>query len=309
MKASVLVIGEALLDVISADGETVVVPGGSPANVAVGLGRLGRRTRFLTWLARDHDGEVVEQHLLKSGIEILPSSFSAQKTSRVYTTIDEKGEPAYRTDIHWVVDNQTLDSTSTLDDCLLLYIGSVATMVPPGADAVAAIMRESRHRSLVFYDPNVRPAHMGEHSRAIERVENLVSMSDVVKVSTDDLLWLYPSSDPIEAIGRWSTTGPALVVLTAGAAGCTAISKTGQRYRLQATTQVEVVDTIGAGDAFMSSLIDACWDIGLAGLKCQQRLDKLSPTQIVQLLKRSMRAAEVTVGRKGANPPWQSELE
>ena len=137
-----------------------------------------------------------------------------------------------------------------------LHTGSLATVLPPGeANVVDLVEREhERGRVTVSYDPNVRPALLGDAVRARPDIEHLVAMSDVVKVSDEDLRWLYPDRRDEEVAQDWLASGPALVVVTRGGAGVYAVSA-GLELR-RAAVPIDLVDTVGAGDSFTSGLLD-----------------------------------------------------
>ena len=137
-----------------------------------------------------------------------------------------------------------------------LHTGSLATVLPPGrTNVVDLVEREhERGRVTVSYDPNVRPALLGDAVRARPDIEHLVAMSDVVKVSDEDLRWLYPDRRDEEVAQDWLASGPALVVVTRGGAGVYAVSA-GLELR-RAAVPIDLVDTVGAGDSFTSGLLD-----------------------------------------------------
>jgi fructokinase len=300
-----LVLGEALIDVVTRpDGSRAQHPGGSPANVALGLGRLGRRVDLLTWLGPDTDGDLVRRHLRGSGVNVLQGNRSALRTPVATAHIDESGAASYEFDLEW-------DLPETWDedpgDPVVIHTGSIATVLQPGGTAVAKIVGRRRSTSTVTYDPNLRPALMGSPAHALPVVDALVRLADVVKVSDEDLAWLHPGVAPAEIAEQWSRSGPSLVVVTHGGEGAFASTSAGARISVEAPT-VQVADTVGAGDSFMGGLIDGLWSAGLLGADRRQALADVDAGTVQAVLERCARIAAITVSRAGANPPRLAEL-
>lgn len=300
-----LVIGEALIDVVErADGTRDQHPGGSPANVALGLGRLGRAVDLLTWLGEDAEGELVRHHLRSSHVDVLTGDRSAIRTPIATAHLDDEGVATYEFDLDW-----DLPSRWDGDDRapLVVHTGSIATVLEPGAQRVAQELTRRQPRSTVTYDPNLRPALMGSPDRAEPYVAAMVRLADVVKVSDEDLAWLHPGVAPAEIAEDWARSGPALVVVTHGGEGAFAVTSAGARLHV-AAPRVQVVDTVGAGDSFMGGLIDGLWSAGLLGGDRRTALHDVDAATVEAVLERCTRIAAITVSREGANPPRSDEL-
>ncbi len=300
-----LVVGEALVDVVlRPDGERAEHPGGSPANVAIGLGRLGRRADLLTWLAPDAHGDLVRAHLEDSDVHVLAGDRHPGSTPLAIATLDDDGAASYEFDLTW-------ELPSTWDeepgDPLVVHTGSIAAVLQPGGDAVARLVEQRRTVATVTYDPNLRPALMGSPEQALPAVERLLALADVVKVSDEDLAWLHPGLPVAEIARDWLTRGPALVVVTLGGDGAYAVTADGAELTVDAL-RVEVADTVGAGDSFMSGLIDGLWSAGLLGADARPALRGVDATVLHEVLARCVRIAAITVSRAGANPPSRAEL-
>ena len=195
MTEHALVIGEALVDVVRRpDGSQAAHPGGSPANVALGLARLGRRAELLTYLGDDAYGTLVRHHVESSGATIALGS-PAPHTSVATATLDAQGVATYDFDLTWDI----AGDATTLPSPLVVHTGSIAAVLEPGATAVTRILSAAREGATVTYDPNVRPSLMGDRADAAARIERLVALSDVVKVSDEDLAWLFPGEQPADA--------------------------------------------------------------------------------------------------------------
>lgn len=300
-----LVIGEALIDVVErTDGSREQHPGGSPANVALGLGRLGRRVDLLTWLGRDAGGDLVREHLGASGVTVLEGDRAAARTSVAVAHLDAAGVATYEFDLEWdLPDSWAQDD----DDPLVAHTGSIAAVLQPGGTRVLHELERRRGTSTITYDPNLRPALMGSPEVALPHVEALVRLADVVKVSDEDLAWLHPGIAPAEIAETWARSGPALVVVTHGGEGAFAVTASDARLQVPAPA-VQVADTVGAGDSFMGGLIDGLWSAGLLGAHRRDALHDVDVETVEDVLRRCARIAAITVSRAGANPPWSHEL-
>ncbi|UZN04370.1 carbohydrate kinase family protein [Cellulomonas sp. S1-8] len=300
-----LVIGEALVDAVRRpDGSRDDFPGGSPANVALGLARLGRRVDLLTWLAPDAHGDLVRRHLEASGVRVLRGDRAPARTPVATAHLDAAGVATYAFDLEWDLPS-TWDED---DDALVVHTGSIATVLTPGAPRVAELLESRRATSTTTYDPNLRPALMGDPADVLPVVERLVRAADVVKVSDEDLAWLLPGVAPAEVAEDWSRSGPALVVVTHGGDGAFASTSAGARLSVPAP-RVTVADTVGAGDSFMGGLIDGLWSAGLLGADRRAALHEVDAATVERVLARCALIAALTVSRPGADPPSGAELE
>ncbi|MFC9259397.1 carbohydrate kinase family protein [Streptomyces hydrogenans] len=296
---SFLVIGECVADIVRGPGAADVVhPGGSPANVAYGLARLGRPATLLTQLADDPSGRLIAAHLTGAGVRLAIGGVPARTPSAV-VTLDGRGQAAYAFDIAWTLTAE--EPPATPEPVRHVHLGSIAAVTEPGAATVLALTGRLRPAATVSYDPNVRPALMGEHGPAVARVERCVALADLVKASDEDLAWLYPG-EPVEAVAaRWLALGPAVVLVTRGGDGALAVTR--EHTVAAGAPAVAVVDTVGAGDSFMSAVLDA-----LAG-RDRAALAALGADALAGLLARAAAAAAVTVSRAGARPPDRAELD
>ncbi|MGF0116060.1 carbohydrate kinase family protein [Promicromonospora sp. Marseille-Q5078] len=304
MSAHVLAVGEALVDVVHRpDGTSEEHPGGSLANVALTLGRLGRDVRLATWIGPDERGDDVRAWLGESRVQLAPGSDGAARTSVAQATLDDTGAATYEFDLDW----QVPDGAAVDGDTLAVHTGSIAAMLAPGDAEVHRLLTAARGTATVTYDPNARPAIMGDAASVRPRVEEIVALSDVVKVSDEDLAWLAPGVEPLDAARAWQRSGPAVVVVTFGGEGATAVTAAGE-VTVKAP-RVDVVDTVGAGDSFMGALLDGLWSAGLLGADRRAALHAVPTAVTASLLERCAAVAAVTVSRAGANPPWERELD
>jgi fructokinase len=302
----VLAIGEALVDIVSPASNpsaATEIPGGSPANVAMTLGRLGRNVALQTWIGRDPRGDVITKHFGDSHVFITPESYGADRTPTALATLDENGAASYTFDLEWA----PASPIRVADTARVVHAGSIATVIEPGGPAVLDALVAARQHAIITYDPNARPAIMGSPEESLATVNKFVAVSDVVKVSDEDIAWLT-GGRPVEDVLRdWLTMGPAIVIVTRGKTGALAHTVSGVR-RAAVPADVEVVDTVGAGDSFMGGIIDALWSLGLVGAMSRPALHAIEDDQVRAILDRASAISDITVSRAGANPPWLSEL-
>jgi fructokinase len=293
-----LVIGESLIDIVESDEHV----GGSPLNVAVGLGRLGREVDFLTYIADDAYGRRITEYLNAAGVQLVSESRTAERTATARSTIAEDGSADYVFDLDW-----QLSGTPPVAPPLFVHTGSIAAVQDPGCLAVAALIDTYRVSATVTFDPNVRPSLIADRDLARERIEHLVERSDIVKVSEEDLRWIDPDRPPERIAQTWLALGPAIVAVTMADRGAAAVCAAGVA-RVPARP-VQVVDTVGAGDAFMVGLIDALWGRGLLGAQRRAELAGLDLDALTAALEAASAAAALTVGRAGADLPDRAALD
>ena len=290
-----LVIGEALIDIV----DHVEHIGGSPLNVAVGLARLGREVDFLTHIGDDERGRRIADYLKASGVQLVPGSASAGRTPTAAATIAEDGSAAYTFDLDW-----QLSGTPEVAPPLFVHTGSIAAVREPGCLAVAALLDAYRVSATLCFDPNVRPSLIADRDVARDRIARLVERCDIVKASDEDLRWIDPDHEPERTARAWLASGPALVVVTMGDRGAMAFCSAG-RARV-AARPVAVVDTVGAGDAFMVGLLDALW--GFLGADRRAALGRIGLDALTTALESAGLSSALTVGRAGADLPDRAAL-
>lgn len=304
MSEPTLVIGEALVDVVhEQSGEVREHVGGSPLNVAVGLQRLGHPTELACWFAADERGEAIRSRLAEDGVTIVAGSDGAQRTSTATATLDESGAATYEFDLDWQVPIPLPQHVGHV------HTGSIAALLQPGAADIEACLLAHRMRGTVSYDPNARPQLMGSPADARQQVEQLVGLSDVVKLSDEDATWLYDGA-PYEVVAQeFGRLGPFLVVVTRGGDGAFVHLPWANESREIPGRTVEVVDTVGAGDSFMSGLISGLLDAGfLGGVEARERLRWARWEEVAPALDRALATSAITVSRAGANPPTRADL-
>lgn len=304
------VLGEALLDMVQAEagGAYTAQPGGGPLNIAVGLRRLGHETQLLARLSTGALGTSVREYAVSNGLDLSAVVETSAPTTLAFAMLDDQGTASYEFYVEGTADwAWTVDELPQLSpEVNVLHVGSLATVIEPGATAILRLVQRvfDTGGTLVSFDPNVRPALAGAHLHAVERVESFVRSSHLVKTSDDDLGWLYPGADVDDVLDRWLDLGPSLVVLTVGRDGCRAATCDGQRVSSPGEP-VDVIDTIGAGDAFESGLLSA---LAEAGAATPESLASIDSSTVRLVLQQANRVAAMACERRGADPPTEAEL-
>lgn len=301
----VLVVGETLVDIVRApDGSVTEHVGGSPANVAMGIARLGHDTVLATTLGDDDHGARCREQITDHGVAIENLDAGGHRTSTAVATLDQSGTAEYDFDLHW-----DLKPVTDLGRFGHVHTGSIAATLTPGADVITESVAAAREHATISYDPNVRPTIMGTVDEVRSRVEELIALSDVVKASEDDVVWLYAGRSLPEVMAVWGRLGPGLVVITRGGDGVTyRVTSTGDVVEESARADT-VADTVGAGDSFMAGLVSGLLDAGLLGeTSARERLASATVDTVAGAVSRALATSGVTVGRSGAYAPTRDEI-
>ncbi|MFH8435668.1 PfkB family carbohydrate kinase [Streptomyces sp. NPDC018007] len=280
-RRSVLVVGEALVDLVPAEGEAgvrVAQPGGAPANVAVGLARLGGRPSFVGGLGDDAFGDTVGRWLTGAGVDLSLSTRPALPTALAVADPGARGN-TYRFHLGDTATFALPDRTAEAGRFGAVYVGGLAAVVEPAAAVVAAVAREAARSGLLAVDPNVRDDRTLDPVRCRERLRELCALARIVKASDEDLVRLWPDASP-EASCRELAERGRLVVMTRGARGATAYVHGAPAVSVPARP-VRVVNTIGAGDAFMAGMLawlgaEADWCTELTAERAEAMLEYAS---------------------------------
>jgi fructokinase len=281
--------------------------GGSPLNVAAGLAKLDQPAALLARFSRDPFGRILRRYADRAGADLSLAVDTDAPSTLAVVSLDDDGVATYdffvdgTADWGWT-EAELADLPATLR---YVHFGSLASWTPPGADAIAGRLTRLRAEgdSIISYDPNVRPGLLGERSHGVAAVETSIALAHLVKASTEDLDWLYPSAAPADVARRWLGLGPDVVVITDGGNGPTAYTDTHTLTR--PAIPVDVVDTVGAGDAFMSGLLD-----GLARADVVSTHDlAYSPDLLSSLLDDASAVAAIVCSRAGADGPTRAEVD
>jgi len=293
---SIWVCGEVLIDILP----TGPVVGGGPANTAKALARLGHDVHFIDGISRDAYGQVARTELLRDGVNLDLALASDKPTCTATVTLDSAGGASYEF---------LIDGTATFDfhsswlpdpyrfQPQVLHIGTLVTVIEPGASALYDWAMQVAEFAPIVFDPNIRPSVQPDRDLYEAAVEKWAALSAVIKVSDDDLAWLFPEVSIDDVANRWINDGVFLVVVTRGANGIVGFTEDG-RVEVPGV-KVDVVDTVGAGDTVGAIVVEAMIEHGLIELR-GDRLHKV--------LSRAAHAAAITCSRQGAQPPYKHEL-
>lgn len=307
----IVVCGEALVDFTPTqigDREAYVPrAGGSPLNVAVTLARLGAPVAFLGRLSRDFFGQFLRRHLVANGVDLRYLKDGPELASLAFVHLVPGDEPAYRFYLENSADRGLLPEhlpSAFPDEVQALHFGSVSLVLEPGASTLEHCMRRARQARVVSLDPNVRPGLIADHDAYVRRLGGWLRQADIVKVSVADLAWLYPREEPERIARGWLELGPSLVAVTGGVDGCAGFTRE-QTVRVPGLV-VQVVDTVGAGDAYMGGLLAR---LQQRGWLARARLAGLTGNELTEVLSFANRASALTCTRAGADPPYRREMD
>jgi fructokinase len=305
------VIGEALIDLVDPGNGTACAahPGGSPLNVAIGLARLGQPVAFVGRLSRDPFGTVLRNHATRSGVDLTLAVDGAEPSTIALLDIKD-GIARYEFSVDGTADFQWTDAelAHLPPSVEWVHFGSLASWLPPGDEVIERRIAALRAGGdvVVSYDPNVRPQLQPDAAVAREQVEQSIRHAHVVKASLEDLAWLYPGESVAKVAKRWLTTGPDLVIITRGGDGSAAYTADAPVLE-RPVYPAPAIDTVGAGDAFTSGLLDA---LGRRGLTSVPRLRELhQPETLAAVIDDAALVAGLTTTRPGADPPRRAEVE
>lgn len=307
----ILCCGEALIDMIpspTVGGADGFVPhcGGAVFNTAIALGRLGTRTGMLTGLSRDMFGQQLSEGLKASHVDVSHVVLSDRPTTLAFVRLVD-GHATYDFyDENSAGRMLTPDAMPPLHtDVTALYFGGISLACEPGADAYAALLEVERRNRAVMLDPNIRPGFIRDVGRYRDRLDGMVARSDIVKVSDEDLNWIFPAPLSLrEKVDALLDKGPSVVVLTRGSEGATGFLADGTEVHVPAR-RVKIKDTVGAGDTFNAGLLAR---LSERGCLSRDNLRDVPADVLRAALELGARVAAVTVSRAGANPPWAEEL-
>jgi len=298
----ILVAGEALLDLVVTDGAVLPSPGGGPYNTARALGRLGASVGFLGRVSRDHFGSMLAEVLAESGVSLEYTSRGAEPSALAIAHRSADGEADYSFYLDGTTFGFATFPTPGADVCALC-VGSLALALEPSASALEALVQHEQDDRVVVIDPNVRAAAMTEHEGFRARFDRCCRAAHIVKLSASDASWLFPGTSHDEVTARLIDLGAVLVVLTLGAEG--AVARTRQAGARVPAQRVDIVDTIGAGDAFGAGLLVALKE---QGALAPRTLATLGEPDLERVLRFAAAVAALTCARPGSETPTRAEV-
>jgi fructokinase len=318
----ITVAGEAVIDLVDEGGGRYRAhPGGSAANVAVGLARLDVPCSLLARVSTDALGGQLTAHLAGNGVSLRDVVRAAEPTTLALASLDEAGQAAYSFYFQGTADWQWHRDElpgALRPDVTALHAGSLGLAMPPGAQVIEDLLAAERARGQVTIsiDPNVRPALAATRADEVARVERQIRLAHIVKASEEDIRWLYPGLGWEPVARAWQRLGPDVVVITLGARGAYALGPDGTEARRPARPVV-VADTVGAGDAFSAGLLDALGRRGLLGQAGglggaadpgrAAGLGHISAQELAEVVDWAVLVATLTCERPGADPPTRLE--
>lgn len=307
----ILCCGEALIDMIpeqTLKGSDAYVPrsGGAIFNTAIGLGRLGCRTGLLSGISTDMFGHQLMADLRASNVDTRYVIRSSRPTTLAFVKLSD-GHASYlfydENSASRMIEPH--DLPATLEDISAMYFGGISLACDPGSETYAQLAEAHASDCVVMIDPNIRPSFIQDETKFRDRIERMLRLADIVKVSDEDLNWIIQTSDSLEEkIAQLSELGPSIVILTRGSSGAQATLPNG-RSVFVASQKVEVVDTVGAGDTFNAGFLAS---LSEAGLLSKSAIRTISENDVTKAIGFGARVAAINIGRAGANPPWRGEL-
>lgn len=311
----ILCCGEALIDFIpvtgSASGETsrecyTPAVGGSPFNTAVAVSRLGPQVAFLSCVSNDLFGDQIMEEMRRNSVVTDFVKRGDQPTTLAFVRRNQRGEARYAFFANGSADRSLSDKdvpSALPDSVACLAFGSISLLLEPGATTITRlILRESGKRVLSF-DPNIRPNLISDRPAFMQRFLSLATHSTIVKVSDDDLHWLYPDLSLEEAARSLVNSGTKLVVVTAGESGSLAFSR--HLHLSVPAVMTDIADTVGAGDSFHGGLLTWLHDHGLLSVSGVAELDQ---RQAQAALTFAGQVAAIACSRPGADSAYRDEL-
>jgi fructokinase len=304
----ILISGEALVDLIpdpDKDARYDAVLGGSPYNVAIGLARLGASTAFISRISNDANGEKLAATLDRAGADLALVARDPRPTTLAFVM---RGTAQTGSRYSFYLDGTSFDGVWPFPEvwpqgARHLHVGSISAVEPRHGERVVTALQRARTRATTSFDPNVRPLVTPDRASVLALVERQVALASFVKASEEDLEWLYPGRLVEDSLSDWASRGPKFCVATLGGRG--AIAQLGAERLNVAAPRIDVVDTVGAGDSFMSALLAAMDRDGALGPRANPPFRE----RLQSWLDFAARASAITCTRKGSDPPTLAEVE
>ena len=302
MRGVIVVIGEALIDLlVRPDGRIEATAGGGPFNTARTIARLGQQVAFAGRLSTDAFGHRLRDRLVSDGVDLGLIVETDDPTTLAVVESGVTGDASYR---FYLIGTSApglgMDAVEAIVRPAALHIGTLGLVLEPIGSTVEAVVGRMPPETLVMADLNARPSATRDRAAWVARIERLLGRLDVVKASVDDLRFFRPGEEPIDTAAAMVEDGPSVVLLTDGPQPVRIMTARGSQT--VEPPRVEVVDSVGAGDAFGGGFL-AAWMAAGRG-----RPDLADRDAIVDATSFAVRVASITCTRPGADPPTASEL-
>jgi len=308
MRDMILISGEALIDLIPdpvRQNAYDAVLGGSPYNVAIGLARLGSKTAFVSRISADGNGQALAAGLAGNGVDLAFVMRDKRPSTLAFVM---RGTARTGSRYSFYLDATSFDGpwpfpATWPKDATHLHVGSISAVDQRHGERVLEALKAARPHATVSYDPNIRPLVTPDRASVAAMVERQAALANVVKASEEDLQWLYPDRPVEDSLAAWAASGPRFCVATLGERGALAVLD-GERFEVPAP-RVAVVDTVGAGDSFMSALLAAMDHDSALGAAAKEP----NRRGLEAWLRFAATASAITCTRKGSDPPIRAEVE
>lgn len=302
--------GEALIDFVPQKGgdlQYAPCPGGSPYNLAIAAARLGAPVGFLGKISRDFFGDMLFSRLESEGVDTSFTRRSDRLSTLAFVKIEDGEEPRYAFYTENTADRNLVsvdipESFPSSVECL--EFGSISLLLEPGAQTIKNMIRRESGKRAISFDPNVRPMMVSDKGAYTAEMEELASLSTIVKVSSADLEWLYPERPAEESAMVWLAKGAGLIVMTRGKDGAVLLNSS---YRVEAPEYwVKVKDTIGAGDTFHAAFLVRLHQLGRLSAKTASELTEEEALDAVEF---AVKASSLNCAKQGADPPRSADMD
>lgn len=305
----ILCCGEALIDFlprVGQGGAAVYQPvnGGSVYNTAIALGRLDVPVGLFAGVSTDFFGDAIRQGLSASKVSLKFTRAKPQHTTLAFVKL-ENGHARYS-----FVDDASAGRNLTKADLpklpkavTALHFGSISLIPEPCGGTYETLLKRERKSRIISIDPNIRASLIKDRKGHLARLNRLMALADIVKISDEDVRWMTGSDTFDAAARKWLKAGAKVVAITRGGEGVEVYAK-GQKLSL-AAPRVKVADTVGAGDTFTAGFLTS---LARHGLLTKKAIASLTAMQLQAAADFAMKCAAVTVSRPGADPPWSNEV-
>jgi fructokinase len=268
------------------------------------LGRQGIATGFFTGLSTDFFGDMLRDGLKASHVDLAYVKTSDKPSTLAFVKLSD-GHARYS----FFDDNSACrmltkkDLPKLASKVQALHFGSISLIPEPGGSAYEALMKREAKTRVISLDPNIRASLIKDRRGHLARLNRMIAMADIVKISDEDVAWMTGKTDFAKTARKWLKAGAKIVVVTRGGEGVEAFTAGFAIH--QPSMKVTVADTVGAGDTFTAGLLCA---LTKAKMLSKPKLAVIAQAELDAALTFAARAAAVTVSRPGADPPWAHEL-